>query len=157
MESPLFSESVPVNLNIPCAPSTDPNRTIPADTVNNVMNNMNIQGTNLLFSPNHNPFTPPPIKASVIKKIRKEEYVEFDDILPAPPAISTDNFFGLEMDADSSSLILKENNPKVRIRDFPSWICAWNLLTQAYLLLQSKHALFTRLLPKNILQPRTEV
>ena len=37
------------------------------------------------------------------------------------------------MDADSSSLILKENNPKVKIHDFPSWIFVWNLFTQAYL------------------------
>lgn len=132
VESPLFSESVPANSNIPnipCTLNTEPIR--PA--VNNA--NMNIlQGTNLLFTSNHNPFTPPPIKSSVLKKIGKEEYVEFDEILPAPPAISiTDNFFGLEMDADSSSLILKESKPKVKIWEFSTWICAWNLFIQAYL------------------------
>ena len=59
--------------------------------------------------------------------------MDLDEILPAPPAINTDSFFGLEMDSDSSSLLLKENKPKVRIRDFPSWTCAWNLYVQAYL------------------------
>ena len=48
--------------------------------------------------------------------------------------ITTDSFFGLEMDNTTSSLLLKQNKPKAKIRDFPSWMLAWYIFYQAVLL-----------------------
>ena len=129
---PLFA--VPSNPPNSCTSNIEPQTTnqIATDLANTAHLN-NFTGTPTLSHSDYNPFTSPPIKASTMKKIGKEEYVDLDDILPAPPAINTDSFFGLEMDTNSSSLLLKENKPKVKIKDFASWICAWHLYTQAYL------------------------
>ena len=90
------------------------------------------------FTPNlnfnlHNQYTPPPIKSSLLKKINNSEYIDFDELLPHPPAITTDSFFGLEMDKTTSSLTLKQNKPKAKIRDFSSWMLAWNMFYQTVL------------------------
>ena len=80
-----------------------------------------------------NQYTPPPIKSSLLKKINSYKYIDFDELLPRPPAITTDSFFGLEMNNTTSSLLLKQNKPKSKIRDYPSWMLAWNMFYQAVL------------------------
>ena len=80
-----------------------------------------------------NPYTPPPIKSSMLNKVEKQEYIDFDELLPPPPSINTDHLLGLELDANSSSILLKPKKPKCKICDFASWMCAWNIFTQAYL------------------------
>ena len=47
----------------------------------------------------------PPIKSKLLKKINNSEYIDFDELLSHPPAITTDSFFGLEMDNTTSSLL----------------------------------------------------
>ena len=80
-----------------------------------------------------NPYTLPPIKSSTLSKVQKHEYIDFDELIPPPPSINTDQYFGLELDEFSSSLLLKKTKQKFQIRDFPSWMCAWNVFVQAYL------------------------
>ena len=70
-----------------------------------------------------NPYTPPPIKSSMLNKVEKQEYIDFDELLPPL----------LELDANSSSILIKPKKPKCKICDFASWMCAWNIFTQAYL------------------------
>eukprot|EP00111_Clytia_hemisphaerica_P023510 TCONS_00069282-protein len=72
--------------------------------------------------------TPPPGT-----KIRKSEYIDFDDILPPPPSTNNSTeLLGFQLDANNN-LLLKPNQTKAKIRDYPSWICAWNLYYQATL------------------------
>ena len=81
-----------------------------------------------------NPYTPPALKTSILTKIKKDEYVDFDDLLPTPPSLnsSPDELLGFQLDA-SNNLLVKPNTPKAKIRDYPAWICAWNIYYQAML------------------------
>ena len=65
--------------------------------------------------------------------MQKHEYIDFDELIPPPPSINTDQYFGLELDEFSSPLLLKKTKQKFQIRDLPSWMCAWNVFVQAYL------------------------
>ena len=81
-----------------------------------------------------NPYAPPALKASVLTKIKKAEYVDFDNILPPPPNINNNSgeLLGFHFDSDNN-LLLKPNQIKAKIRDFLSWICAWNIFYQTTL------------------------
>uniref|UniRef100_A0A7M5XI05 CCHC-type domain-containing protein n=1 Tax=Clytia hemisphaerica TaxID=252671 RepID=A0A7M5XI05_9CNID len=80
-----------------------------------------------------NPYSPPGLKTTTLNKIKKHEYVDFDDILPPPPSTNCSNeLLGFQLD-DNNNLYLKPNQTKSKIRDYPSWICAWNTYCQAYL------------------------
>ena len=84
-------------------------------------------------STNHNPYTPPAMKANTLSKINKQEYVDFDDILPPPPSFNnSSDLLGFQLDSNNN-LLLKPNQVKAKIRDYPSWICAWNSFYQASL------------------------
>ena len=52
--------------------------------------NDNINVTTSDCEPDHNPYVPPPIKTLIMKKIKQNEYIEFEDLLPPP--ITTNTF-----------------------------------------------------------------
>ena len=80
-----------------------------------------------------NPYSPPGLKTATLNKIKKHEYVDFDDILPPPPSTNCSNeLLGFQLD-DNNNRFLKPNQTKSKIRDYPSWVCAWNTYCQAYL------------------------
>ena len=85
------------------------------------------------FNINANPFTPPPIPSSIMKKIYKDEYVDFEDMLPPTPVqMLDDQNIQIEM-ASTGFLQLKKKHKVVRINDFPSWVTAWKAFFQASL------------------------
>ena len=141
-QSPINQSSAAVDSDIPCDDHTES----PLDRIETVQqqqpsqlavhepgNDLNfiLPGANL----NQNSYVPPPIKASILQKIQRQEYVDFDELLPTPPHLhtTTQNLFGLDIDSNSSSLLLKKNMPANRIQNFPSWMIAWNLFYQAVL------------------------
>ena len=84
-----------------------------------------------------NPFLPPPIKETLLKKIEKREFVSFKDLLPNNQAIEEVN-----MDPDEPSIIadpttrtLRLNNKakKDKINSFARWSEAWVAFCQAHL------------------------
>ena len=96
------------------------------------------------------PYTPPAIKTSLLNKIHKQEFIDFDELSPPPISINDDQFLGFELHPSSTSLLLKHNKQKFKLHDFASWMCAWNIFVQAYLYFHPTmhHALFSYL--KNV-------
>ena len=86
-----------------------------------------------------NPFIPPPIKTSLLKKIEKREFVDFDDLLPVSGSVSnniTKQWQGtpyIDIDVESSALHLRQGEKKTKINNLSSWMSAWNIYMQAYL------------------------
>ena len=82
---------------------------------------------------NINPYAPPGIRTAILAKVKRNEYVDFDELLPPPPPINNDpDLLGFQLDPNNN-LLLKPNQVKAKIRDYPSWICAWNIYQQAVL------------------------
>ena len=72
--------------------------------------------------------------AKILAKVGKLEYVDFDVILPTPIQTTSEQSFGIEVTPEDSISITRNNTKSGnKILDFPSWMCAWNLFTQATL------------------------
>ena len=95
----------------------------------------NINSTGMFMnSSTNNPYAPPGIKASILTKVKRNDYVDFDEILPPPPSINSNpELLGFQFDSNNNLLLKPANQTKAKIRDYPSWICAWNIYQQAVL------------------------
>ena len=75
-----------------------------------------------------NPFIPPPIKSSILKKIEKREYVDFEDLLPSAPSRTNtqavDTF--IDVDLETSALKLRSHEKKEKVGTFSAWMTACN-------------------------------
>ena len=57
--------------------------------------------------------------------------MEFHDLLPTPPAIQPSAQFNLSYDSTTENFAIKKETRHSRVRDFCSWMQAWNLFFQA--------------------------
>ena len=115
------------------------------NTTNRQQAQHGFQGTNPAASPPGNntiyldpsilnPYTPPALEAKTLAKVVKLEYVDFDILLPSPIQTTSEQSFEIEVTPDDNINITRNNKKSAnKILDFPSWMCAWNLFTQATL------------------------
>ena len=85
-----------------------------------------------------NPFMPPSIKDTQLKKIEEGQFVDFIDLLPenqiASIEGSQDNGPGIDVEKPSGYLKQKDNKArKVRVNTFQRWSTAWCIFSQAHL------------------------
>ena len=98
-------------------------------------NNNNISS----YNDNSNPFVPPPMKASILKKIEKMEFIDFEDLVSnRPSAITAHNELYIVSDdtnsnLQSSPLMLRQKENKGRVTTLANWLMAWNKYMQATL------------------------
>ena len=84
-----------------------------------------------------NPFTPPALKESELKKIEERKFVDFSDLLPENQA--TDISLHSDrpvIDIDESTGVLTHKDhrlKKARVTSFHRWSTAWCLFSQAHL------------------------
>ena len=101
--------------------------------MNNLFNTSNTVN-NPIPRTGKNPFKPPAIKTALLLKIKKGEYVDFDELIPPPPGVVTEQNYGITTDPTRpASLVLKPTKSKSQIRDLANWFCAWNNFVQATL------------------------
>ena len=109
------------------------------------MNNSNAVVNTGMFSSNlnelhsssdhTNPFIPPPLPVNILKKIEKDDFVSFEDLLPSTPSTATtsrDEHF-IDIDIESSALRLRQKEKSKRIINLSSWMLAWNNFMQTTL------------------------
>ena len=88
-----------------------------------------------------NPFVPPPIKMSILKKIEKMEFVEFEELISNRPSASKgrqDKELCLVMDDEcvndqGNALRLRTKSNSGVIVTFANWVSAWNRFMEATL------------------------
>lgn len=142
--------------------TTTGNHTAALTTGNN--NNFNIDETigavmDKFNGSNKKSFTLPPIKRSILIKIEKREYVDFEDLLSIrKPSTGQNSRSGgayarefvmvsddLETDEDSSApLRLRQRGARAVVRSLANWMFAWNRYMQAscYFFPESVHDRF---------------
>ena len=99
----------------------------------------NTSGTDYHYNPQnpyHNPFTPPSIAESLLKKIEERKFVDFAELLPENQA--SDISFGfdktiIEFNDDGTMTHKDHRNRKVKINSFHRWCTAWCIFAQAHL------------------------
>ena len=84
-----------------------------------------------------NPFIPPPVKMTILKKIEKGEYIDLEDLMPNSAHTSSsmansqgDNFVTID---DSQALRLRTSRKEAKILNFGNWMSAWVTFMQAQL------------------------
>ena len=106
-----------------------------------------------------NPFLPPSIKVSILKKIFRKEFVDFEELLPGNQTSSALAKHESCISIDKRSHTLKFDKDKVKnekVDSFAKWMLAWNSFLQAhlhyhpedYFLLFSYQKLFSQLVNK---------
>ena len=84
-----------------------------------------------------NPFTPPALTETVLKKIEDGKFVDFTDLLPENQAldiISGTDGPHIVVDESSSILTFKDNKlKKAKVNSFHRWSTAWCAFAQAHL------------------------
>ena len=82
-----------------------------------------------------NPFIPPPIKVTLLKKIEKMEYIDFEELLPVLASSTPSNSEGntIDVDFETSALRLRPKDRNQKIKSLGAWMGAWNNFMQAYL------------------------
>ena len=83
-----------------------------------------------------NPFIPPPIKSSLLKKIEKKEYIDFEELLPSSHSYVNNELINntvIDVDLETKALKLRPHEKKEKIANLRTWMCAWNTFMQAYL------------------------
>ena len=90
----------------------------PGNFTNNIVNNL---------------YTPPAVDEKIMTKTLKAEYVDFDTLLPTSIPTTDQQLIGIQVISEDNFNITTNHKPKNKITDFPSWMCAWNLFTQATL------------------------
>ena len=85
---------------------------------------------------NSNPFLPPSIKVSILKKIYRREFVDFEELLPGNQTSSALAKHESCISIDKRSHTLKFDKDKVKnekVDSFSKWLLAWNSFLQAHL------------------------
>ena len=106
-----------------------------------------------------NPFLPPSIKVSILKKIHRREFVDFEELLPGNQTSSALAKHESCISIDKRSHTLKFDKDKVKnekVDSYAKWMLAWNSFQQAhlhyhpedYFLLFSYQKLFSQLVNK---------
>ena len=83
-----------------------------------------------------NPFTPPPITPTQLKKIENREFVDFADLLPENQASSLSSFFDkptIEIDANGTLTHKDHKTKRTKVNSFHRWCSAWCIFAQAHL------------------------
>ena len=83
-----------------------------------------------------NPFIPPPIKHTLLKKIEKREYIDFEELLPTATSINkqfNNSSTYIDIDEQSSALTFRQKDKKGKIINLSVWMSAWNIFIQTYL------------------------
>ena len=85
-----------------------------------------------------NPFVPPAIKSTILKKIEKMEYIELEDLAPAAAFANKKHLQSsatayCDSDMQTYILTLKEKVKKGIITNLAEWMRAWNIYAQAFL------------------------
>ena len=97
---------------------------------------------NLNISPNnpwdsyHNPFTPPALAKSQLKKIEAREFVDFMDLLPENQTAGTYSAGDhpvIELHEDGRVTHKDHRHSKSKINSFHRWSAAWTVFAQAHL------------------------
>ena len=120
-----------------------------SSAVDFTLHNVNNQGMNLSATTNtpnpdpwahfQNPFLPPSIKETHLKKIELQQFVDLPDLHPENQAteiaITGEEAF-IMVDKDSGSGLLRQkdrSHKKVKIDSFQRWVTVWNIFNQAHL------------------------
>ena len=85
---------------------------------------------------NNNPFLPPSIKVSILKKIHRREFVDFEELLPGNQISSAISKHESCISIDRKSQTLKFDKDKVKkekVDTLGKWMLAWNAFLQAHL------------------------
>ena len=90
----------------------------PGNFTNNIVNNL---------------YTPPAVDEKIMSKTLNAEYVDFDTLLPTSTPTTDQQLIGIQVMSEDNFNITTNHKPQNKITDFPSWMCAWNLFTQATL------------------------
>ena len=83
-----------------------------------------------------NPFLPPSVKVSLLRKIHRMEFVELEELLPANQTTSSLAKHESIISIDRRSQTLKFDKDKVKkekVDTLAKWMLAWNAYMQAYL------------------------
>ena len=80
-----------------------------------------------------NPFIPPSLKNSLLKKIERKEFVDFEELLPLAASSSSHVSPCIDVDIDTSTLKFRKNVKKEKVDNLGRWMTAWNNFMQAYL------------------------
>ena len=108
-------------------------------SVNNTSSVTSSQGSNNPWDSFINPFMPPEIKATQLKKIEDGEFIDFADLLPENQATSIDASHdddrpGIGVEKSSGYLKQKDSKSrKVKVNTFQRWSTAWVAFSQAHL------------------------
>ena len=102
----------------------------PGNFTNNIVNNL---------------YTPPAVDEKIMTKTLKAEYIDFDTLLPTSIPTTDQQLIGIQVISEDNFHITTNHKQKNKITDFPSWMCEWNLFTQATLYNhpQQQHNLFS--------------
>jgi len=78
----------------------------------------------------------PAIPASILEKIRRGEFVNFDSLLPNNVPSESNNLFTMSLDQSNSSvgpriLVQNSSNNRNKVTDLYTWVLAWSLFFQA--------------------------
>ena len=76
----------------------------------------------------------PPISAAQLRKIRRREYIDFDNLLSSAlyaPAAYNGPSYELNLTSASTLSVKATNTAKPRVVDFHTWLEAWNNFIQA--------------------------
>ena len=104
----------------------------------------NLPGNTIPNDPNsnpwtyfNNPFVPPPLKETILKKIEDRTFVDFQDVHPDNQVASVSNSSQtqtIQIDQHSGLLSSKKNSvKKVVINSFPRWSSCFMIFAQAHL------------------------
>ena len=62
-----------------------------------------------------------------------QQLIDFDTLLPTSIPTTDQQLIGIQVISEDNFHITTNHKPKNKLTDFPSWMCAWNLFTQATL------------------------
>ena len=92
---------------------------------------------NVPWAPIQNPFLPPSIKETLLKKIEEQQFVDFSDLLPENQATDVTNPSErpiIMIDKESGLLQQKDmSSKKVKVDSFHRWVTCWTIFSQAHL------------------------
>ena len=84
-----------------------------------------------------NPFLSPSLKETLLKKIEKQQFVDFTDLHPENQASTIFNTLDrpfITVDKESGVLKRKDKSAqKIEIDSFHRWVTCWNIFSQAHL------------------------
>ena len=84
----------------------------------------------------NNPFLPPSIKLSLLRKIHRRDFVEFEELLPDNQVVNAGTRHESCISIDRASQTLKFDKDKIKkqkVDSLAKWLMAWTIYMQAYL------------------------